>query len=123
MAFVDFSNATIECISGTGNYSAYKADYLGLYTNYFRNSDNISSGVSIANITRSLIERPNGGFMVVYSGSIKSNYSGTDLIIFDQVGTSPYYNYWKISNISYNGGDTFSFAINVDLPTSESSTT
>ena len=107
MANIDFSNAVVERV-GLWNLNNAYLTYLGLGTSSFYSLDSvlINEGSNFA-----VLDNTTNKLKVLYSGQIKSDASpGNAFTLFAGSNKT-----WKISNISYNPGDTYSFTIEVDL--------
>jgi len=113
MAEVDFSNARIEPLTAFGSYtnivnpvSLY--GYLSLtYGSYLYDvNDN-----TIASMTATVLTNTSNQLVVSFRGTFTT--SGTEFYI---IGASyPRACGWKISNISFSAGDTYTFQINASL--------
>lgn len=106
MAQVDFSNARIVPI---GARNATALQYVSL------NTQNISdvSGTTIvsgASITRQVNEQKQ--LVYLYQGAFTT--SGTEFYVQQNVGRTTHSGF-KISNVSFQSGDTYSFKIRADL--------
>lgn len=115
MAVIDFSNAVIEKVgllyTGSSSTSAY-ANGLGLLQpTFYTVMEGSSSEVQInENTTYQVLENTPTKIKVMYMGQIKAGISGNYFTIYSNSNKT-----WRISNISYNEGDTYSFTIEVDL--------
>ena len=108
MAQVDFSSATIEVYnSSTKPMDIYS---IGLYpASFFSTTQGAGTVATIS--TQNIVESSPSLMSVTYVGTFTA--SGTDFIIA--------YNgsyYWKVSNVSFASGDTFSFAVDVAITVS-----
>lgn len=109
MAQVDFSNARIEPI---GTVNATKSSYVsldiggGILTDVSGNK--ISTGYSINRLINAQKQ-----LMYIYQGTFTA--SGTMFYIQQNIGQSANHSGWKISNISFQSGDTYLFQINATL--------
>jgi hypothetical protein len=108
MAYVDFSNAKIECIhKGALGKAYFGLDGSGgtMFLNLF-NSD----GDSITSASTATAEVSLEGFKIIRTGTFTE--SGTEFYIkvYNMVvgGTDIA---WKISNVLFNEGDSYSFEI------------
>lgn len=103
MAEVDFSNARIEPV-GTQNMMSY--NYLDLNTTILRdaNNDYISNS-----FTPSRLINEQKQLIYLYQGTF--TVGGTEFYMYFSDGRGQ----WKVSNISFNSGDTFVFQINATL--------
>ena len=102
MADVDFSHAVLD-VNGS-NKPMSTGDYLQLYNGqYFH----VGGGVVVNyyNSSMSIITNTPTKVSILYAGSF--DISGTGFTI----GNS---DYWKVSNISYSEGDTYSFIIDIE---------
>lgn len=102
MAQVDFSHAKLEPKS-TGERPITYSDIMRLnYSNYIYDS---SGNIIASNVTKTILSETNSKVSILYVGQ------------FTASGTECYpsaYN-WRISNISFSAGDTFSFVIDVEV--------
>lgn len=103
MADVDFSNARITPIKDSRNNLEF--NYINLPT-----SGNIydANSQGIGTLSGQVIINEQKQFVIIYSGSFTA--SGTEFYMASYSGA-----WWKISNISFNSGDTFMFKIRADL--------
>lgn len=101
MAQIDFSNATIEVADYPLYYTA-----IGLAASYLRDMNFQAITSSISPTTLSYDDRR---YIIRYTGTINAGFSGTAFYLYTGRDT------WKISNISYSGGDTFDFTIGATL--------
>ena len=108
MAEVDFSHARIQPWSNNSKNPTTSASVsLGGMTDLYNSSiQSISS-----TITRTNLVDQQKQLVYQYSGSFTA--SGIEFYLVAYDGSS--YNGWKISNISFNSGDTFIFQIQADL--------
>lgn len=107
MAAIDFSNAVVERVGLWNLNSIYTAN-LGLMASSFYSLDSvlINEGSSVT-----VLDNTTDKLTVLYSGRIKSDVpSGNAFTLYSGSNKT-----WKISNISYNPGDTYSFTIEIDL--------
>lgn len=118
MARVDFSNARIEFVTGSGEISGGNRTYttpygmpLGFYSDLF--SDRTGTGAtSIANVGRAITTNTSTKWVCNYSGTFTQSGSVIYLICAYTQG----YGNWavaKITNISYSVGDDFDFDIEI----------
>ena len=108
MASVDFSNAIIEpsSLSGWMNPTNYSDLSLSVYNFYLLDA----SGNAVSSASPSLrIVNEQKQLAYQYQGTFTA--SGTEFYIRPTGSTSG----WKVSNISFNSGDTFLFQINATL--------
>lgn len=107
MAVIDFSNAVVERI-GIWNLNNAYLTYLGLGASSFYSLDSVLINEGS---TFTVLDNTANKLKVLYSGRIKSDVSsGNAFTLFSGLNKT-----WKISNISYNPGDTYSFTIEIDL--------
>lgn len=110
MAQVDFSNAKLDVVSGSLPLQ-YPYD-LGIESSQdLRDSSN---NVITSSFTRNVLSTNYKKRTITFTGTF--NASGTECYI-----RSNYYErtFWRISNISFSSGDTFSFAIDVECKGNE----
>ena len=100
MAQVDFSSAKLEPY----NKSFWSRAYLHLQVAYLFDS----GGTTISNVQLSTLLRTYNKVTLLFVGTL--NASGTEFIIGN--GTAKC---WKVTNISFNAGDTYSFAIDIEI--------
>ena len=106
MAEVDFSNAIIAP-SDMQSRNPTVREYASLNTAWIRNS----SGTAIGSGNYTMVSEEQTKVVFQYQGSFSA--SGTEFyIIYNYMSN---YSGWKISNISFNSGDTFNFKIQADL--------
>lgn len=105
MAEVDFTNARIEP-SGTENPATDAYVQLNTYAFYDSSTNMVNSGTS----SRTQLINQQKQLMFLYQGRFTT--SGTEFYIYQ--GTN-YLRRWKVSNISFNSGDTYVFQINATL--------
>ena len=109
MAQVDFSNASLQ---PAPNKYPLRYSYNMLLnsgnTCVFKNSQNsvINSDYRVTETSSSLTHKT-----LVYTGKFIA--SGTEFYIGELYGSAIYA--WKVSNISFQNGDTYSFAIDIDV--------
>lgn len=116
MAYVDFSNAHIECLDRQA-FTLLQSQYLGLY------STQASTGFallktenfeSIARIERSYLGNiTSNGFTVYCSGVFNSSGNAFDIRSSNANYTNNSFHAWRISGIEFEAEDIFSFQINV----------
>lgn len=103
MAQVDFSNALLEPRSGqkpiTESYNLYLNN-----TSYLFDSNGANVVTSPSKST--LVSTPSK-VTILYSGTFSA--SGTEFYMCNSSDKQ-----WKVSNISFNPGDTYSFAIDIE---------
>ena len=121
MAQVDFSNANIQII---GSRKPLRQPFLGL-TNY----DSATSityfmttaepWVDLGTPTITILTDTPTKYSIQYTGTFSSSTpSGLSEfgIYIRQQSYSPAYDfYWKVSNITFSAGDTYSFVVDVDV--------
>ena len=102
MAQVDFSNAQIEPYSKTpmGTYNSG----LNATTELYNSSTTVIGSVSITTLKNDTNEA-----IFQYTGTFSA--TGTEFL-FGYYGS---YLCWKVSNVSFNSGDTFSFKIKANV--------
>ena len=117
MAKIDFSNAYIECVNpscyskatpnfGLNGFLTYESD--GKMVNSLGGEGNANN---IVNIT-------SNGYSIIKNGTVDRNGNVLYIRFITREGTyaaTVYNTAWKISNIEYAAGDTFSFQINVSF--------
>ena len=106
MAQVDFSTAVLEPAPGTKpmDYSSYMRIY---YSSGIWNAPN--GAVIVANNGQYKLVENQNKVTVVYTGTFTA--SGTEFYIgYFSNGIK----LWKVTNISFNSGDTYSFAIDIE---------
>lgn len=110
MAQVDFSNAVLSPLQ-IGSYVPLDNSYIGLWlSNSIVICDSNKTQIASASISKAIDVAKN--FLVIFSGTFTA--SGTELYL--KYGTGSGDNmWWKITNISFNSGDTFIFQINATL--------
>jgi len=102
MAQVDFTNAVIEPYdSGIWDISSLRFNNSGFYDS----SGNLIN--SNSNYSQRLVSATKTTY--TYTGVMSA--SGTEFYI----SYSGYYKFWKVSNISFSNGDSYSFVIDVDI--------
>ena len=103
MAQVDFTNATI---------APYSSNPMGTYTSGLNSANafyNSGSTAITSSLTTSTVKSESGEAIYQYTGT------------FSATGTEFYFGYnnsylcWKVSNISFNSGDTFTFKIKANI--------
>lgn len=114
MAQIDFSSAIIEPYSSNKPFSYYKLG-LGLvngFNTYFMN-DTVNI-LTTGTLAPTVLTNTPTKFSLIYTGTIGSGVaSGT----YFYLGLNNTRN-WKVSNISYSAGDTFSFQLDFDITVS-----
>ena len=106
MAFVDFTNAVLHLPTDT-SYNVTTIGYASLYNGQLFNA----SRVSIAdNYSCSLLEDSSNKLLLVYTGTF--NTSGTEFYLG---GRSAIIQKYKMTGISFQAGDTYSFQIPITL--------
>ena len=105
MAEVDFSNAIIEPII-SGNINSSSSEYLNLNTSGIKNSNGTSI---VTSNSKTVLINEKKQFLILYQGTFTE--SGTELY----VSASVYSGWWRIRNISFSSGDTYTFQINASL--------
>jgi len=105
MADVDFSNARIEPF-GTICPAAYS--YLNITTNSSLRDANDTS-IASNHATRDINDQKQ--MLTTYYGTFTA--SGTEFYLYQYTNLGV--GKWKISNVSFNSGDTYMFNINAEL--------
>ena len=101
MAQVDFSNAVIEPV--TSRFWGYAPNMtLASYTPLY---DATSSAIT-SNETRSISYNSPSTKKYIYSGTFTA--SGTEFYISGK-------DFWRVSNISFSAGDTYSFEVEITV--------
>ena len=104
MAQVDFSHAVLDV--NTNAKPLDSANYLNLNFAELRDSSgnqmNQTGNVSILSNTPAKVS-------ILFTGTFYSGSSGTEFYIGTQVNR-----FWKVSNISFSGGDSYSFIIDIE---------
>lgn len=114
MAQVDFSNAVIEICTGVSrSLPVIRMANIGTYSYDRRlwdsNLNRISSNESITTPVENRYQKS-----LLYSGTFTT--SGTEFYLFDTDSR----NYsWKVSNISFNAGDTYYFQVDAVITSIE----
>ena len=113
MASVDFSNAIIEPLDLNNPLNPTRESYVSLNTAYLYawNSSTSSWSSISSNASKTLLVNDKKQLLIEYQGTL--NASGTEFYIKYQLSSYTYG--WKISNISFNSGDTYLFQINATL--------
>ena len=107
MATIDFSNATLEPV-----INVYLRSYLALDPTWSITSIYDASGNSIGNFSsKRIMESETNYFTTIFVGSMSA--SGVEMYLGYNDSSHP--KYWKISNISFASGDTFTFQIKAQL--------
>lgn len=120
MAQVDFSNAVLDYSDEANAYAMQESNYLFLdypnisYGGIF--NYNVSQYKIVTNDNVSIILNTPSKVSILYTGSFIAN--GT----FFYIGSCRYFDGgwrktlpWKVSNISYSAGDTYSFVIDIEV--------
>ena len=103
MAMVDFTNAKIEQV-----LSGYPVEYKYANINSANLQDSEGNKI-VSNESISVIKNEQKSMIFGYSGSFIT--SGTEFYIWNVTPTTK----WKVSNISFQNGDTYSFEIPINL--------
>ena len=116
MAEVDFSNARIEpcnvVITSSTNVNPTKFTNVSLWNNpLYIYSVSQGHTTAIGNGTETRLTNQQKQLVYLYQGTFSA--SGTEFYILNSDSSS--HAGWKISNISFNSGDTFVFKIRADL--------
>lgn len=109
MAQVDFSNAKITPVT---NPSGYSANPVGRAYANLQISNGIydaSENSLVTNHHFNILKDVSRQFIFLWTGTFTA--SGTEFYIFENRGCSA----WKVYNITFNAGDTYSFSIRADL--------
>ena len=108
MAQVDFSNAILEPSPVSGATPLTHSDYLRIF---------YSAGIWNAVNGAAIVTNNNYAKLINTSNKVTIIYTGT----FTASGTEFYIGFsssslkiWRVSNISFNSGDTYSFAIDIE---------
>lgn len=103
MAQVDFSNATIEALGDNPPFDTQYDRTMDLQTQPYLYD---SGGNDItANPSMTVIESTKTRKSIVYAGKFTAN--GTELYTI--------FGIWRISNISFAVGDTYSFVVEIEI--------
>lgn len=100
MADIDFSNAVLEPVAGIANMNY---PYLNLYDRSLYDAN--QNAISYATCT--IVSNTHQKITFQYTGSC---YRGGTEMYFFRYNTKA----WRISNISFAAGDTFSFEIDIE---------
>ena len=103
MAQVDFSNAVIEP-AGTKNPIGTVYVNLRNTSGYLRNA----SGTTIGSGSYSSLVSESKQYIIQYRGTFSA--SGTEFYVYSANDGK-----WRVSNITFNSGDTYEFMINATL--------
>lgn len=108
MAQIDFSNAVLTPIISThvNPYMSFEPT-----TNLSMRICNSSASVIGTITTKQRLIDETGDFVMLYIGSIQSAVPASTEMFIAMGNGSPWTNYWRISNISFSGGDTFTLQI------------
>ena len=106
MAFVDFSNAQLHLPSDS-TFNITTEAYASLYNSYLFNS---SSQTIVNNNYCNLLKNEQKKLVFVYTGTFTE--SGTEFYFGHR---SALYQKYKITGVSFQAGDTYSFQIPVTL--------
>lgn len=108
MAQADFTNAVLTPYNNPTYFSPLVNPYESLNTNFLANPSTTSSiGTgSVNRLNTSQNERYD-----VFSGTFTA--SGNEFYIASANNVA--YIFWKVSNVTFNSGDTFNFQIHVDM--------
>lgn len=108
MAMVDFTNARLELASTNPSIPSVGKTYLNLNNAILRDSN----GIQIcSNASTSILINEQYKFVIRFAG--KFTASGTEFYICDTASIAT--PRWKMSNISFNNGDTYVFQITANL--------
>ena len=116
MAAVDFSRAIITPYAytqlGSTSYTAVNPTGKGNVSLYGTNLWNANFGtVGSGSCSQILVDQTH--LMYLYQGSFTQ--SGREFYLLNYSGSGYYSGSWKISNISFNAGDTYLFKIKATL--------
>lgn len=108
MAEVDFSNAIIEPANLTNwiNPTAYQN--ISIDNGFLRDA---SGNAVSTDVQRTVVVNDTKQLVYLYHGTFTTN--GTEFYL--RRSESSVYAGWRISNISFNSGDTYTFTINATL--------
>lgn len=109
MADVDFSNAVLDINSTTASKQISLSNYLGLGDTGFPNLYNVSGQIISSNANKSFIVNTPSKVSILFSGSF--GVGGTEFYI---VHNGYSYRDWKVSNITFSAGDSYSFIIDIE---------
>lgn len=101
MAVVDFDNAVLDV--NTGENPLNHSDYMDLKHYFYNNNTEVSTP------TISVISNTPTKVSILYSGTFTQ--SGTEFYIAYSTTNGTF----KVSNISYSAGDTYSFVIDIEV--------
>lgn len=108
MAMVDFTNAKIVPLEGYTR-PVFDPGYVNLYTSTFK--DAVGNTIN-TNGTRNVLINESKRLVLSFSGAFTT--SGTEFYITATSG-SPVPAKWRVYNISFQNGDTYSFEIPINL--------
>ena len=104
MAIVDFSHAVIEC----KNQTAYRTGNLCL------DSTSLTDGSQWGSVANDSVQVQYGTDSATFVHTGTFTASGTEFYIREEYWhTAP----WKISNINFDNGDTYSFQLTLNITT------
>lgn len=106
MADVDFSNATMD-VFGSAKPMIY-ADYLDLLSGITLRDDTFD--VIYSRPTVSVLQNTPTKVSILFTGTMTTSGAKTSFVI----GNASYETPFKVSNISFNNGDTYSFIIDIE---------
>lgn len=106
MAEVDFSHARI---TPSGNINPSGSSYLGMTSSMLFSDSSLSTLISSG--SRSQLVNTQKQFVYQYQGTFTAN--GTEFYVGNIVNNVSHV--WKVSNISFQSGDTYVFKIRADL--------
>ena len=114
MALVNFNNARIECVdtrafhgNNAGNTNSNN-DYWNLNKTLKQYNTLTQEQTNLTNLQTKIMNVTTEGFTIIRTGI--ATVSGNALVI----NNNAYINYWLITNIEYEAGDTISFQIDVN---------
>lgn len=114
MAQIDFSNAIIEPYSPNKPFSYYKLG-LGVTNNFNTYIMNDTGNILTANyVVPTILANTPTKYSLLYTGTIGSSVASGTYLYLGLSNTR----IWKVSNISYSAGDTFSFQLDFDITVS-----
>lgn len=112
MADVDFSHAVLDAYSSnSAYYPMVSSNNLLLKYSALKMLD-INATEVTSNMVRTTLTNTPTKVSILFSGSF--NTSGTEFYLIDLFATSMSKATWKVSNISFSSGDTYSFIIDIE---------
>lgn len=107
MADVDFSNAVLDVYLGN---PLNRDNYLYIYAT--GNLTDLSGNIVTSNFNKSIISNTPSKVSILFSGGFAT--SGTEFYISRLTSGGVPSFAWKVSNISFSSGDTYSFIIDIE---------